>query len=188
VDERDRREEALLAESERVRVALLDMTERLEGFTCDFRIEVARRQHEREQRDGNRATALQAELAGLRQDIDRLGQRIEGLRNDLGRLGDRQSASEGRLKWVALGAVVSVLFALVVGLTVWKVIATDHRVDAICPILALVVGGADPSTRPEGPARDAYIRGMSVMRDGYEQFGCRTIAPLVPPRTTDTHS
>lgn len=133
---------------------------------------------------GSRAAALQNEVAGLRQDVEQLGKRTDGLRKDLRGLGDRQSLSEGRIKWVALGAVVSVLFALVVGLTVWKVIATDHRVDAICPILALVVGGADPSTRPAGPARDAYVAGMNVMRDGYEQFGCATIAPLVPPRTT----
>lgn len=108
---------------------------------------------------------------------------VRGLREDVRSFGRRLGRAEGRLGWLAVAVVVAVALACGVAVALLRIDATDHRVDAFCPLLALVVGGADPSTRPAGPARDAYVSGMAVMAHTYEDLGCATIAPLVPGRT-----
>jgi uncharacterized membrane protein len=116
----------------------------------------------------DRVTVLTDEATRLRQDV-------AGLRDQL-------ATTRGRVWWVALLAVIAL--ALGVGLVVVAAQsqATDDRVNAICPVLALVVGGYDPNTRTAGPARDAYVRSFAVMREAYTGTRCDQVAPLVPPR------
>lgn len=123
--------------------------------------------------------------------IDTLAERVNGLtaetkllRQETTALRDQLGTTRRRFWWVALVAVIALGLAGAVGITAWNSAQTDARVDAICPVLALVVGGADPSTRPEGPARDAYVRSIEVMRSAYVGTGCAQVAPLVPPRST----
>jgi hypothetical protein len=129
----------------------------------------------------SRAEALQVEVAGLRQDVTRLVERTDGLRKDLTGLGDRQSRSEGHQAWFAIALVVVIAMAAAIGLTAWRVSGTDRRIDAVCPILALAIGGYDPNTRPEGPARDKYVASFDVMRQSYTDLACTQ--PLVPPKS-----
>jgi hypothetical protein len=115
---------------------------------------------------GDRAEALRLEVAGLRDDVQSLS--------------DRQRKSESRLVWVAVAAVVALALAAAIGLTAWRLNATDKRIDAICPILALTIGSYNPDTRPAGSARSQYIAAFEVIRQGYTALGC-TNQP-VPPR------
>lgn len=82
----------------------------------------------------------------------------------------------------AMGAVVIIILVVSVAYVGYRNIITDRRIDGLCPILALVVGGADPSSRAPGPDRDQYIQALNVMRKAYSDLGCTT--PFVPPRRT----
>jgi hypothetical protein len=124
---------------------------------------------------GDQAEALREQVSGLRVDVS-------GLREDMSGVRERLGSAEGRLWWALAAAVVALALAVGIGVTAIRVQAANARLDSLCPVFALVVGGADPSTRPAGPARDAYIRSMDIMRTSYDQLGCRDIAPLVPKR------
>lgn len=130
-----------------------------------------------------RAEALTEEVAGLRQALDRNSERVDGLRTDLTAMSDRQSATERRGAFVAITLIVAIVLTFLIGVTAWRGIITDRRVDAICPVLALVIGGYDPLTRPEGPARETYVQSFDVMRRSYAQLGCTQA--IVPPRKTN---
>lgn len=128
-----------------------------------------------------RVEALLAEVAGLHQSNDRLAQRIDGLREDHSRLATRQTKSEGRIIWIALGLIIAVVLAVGIAVTAVQGIATAQRVDKFCPLLALSVGSYDPSTRkPED--RPKYEAGYAQLRKTYEELGCSAISPLIPPR------
>lgn len=126
--------------------------------------------------------ALQDEVAGLRVQVSRLNERADGLREDVGNLSDRTSRNEGRIALTAIALVIAVMLVVGVGVTAWRGYLTDRRLDAICPVLALVIGGYDPSTRPAGDARNKYVASFDVMRTAYRDLGCTQ--PLVPPRST----
>ena len=49
--DRERRETALIAQSEQLRLDLVYVSDRLSAYVEDLRTEVARREHERKQRD-----------------------------------------------------------------------------------------------------------------------------------------
>jgi hypothetical protein len=80
----------------------------------------------------------------------------------------------------AIAATIVLFLVLSVALVAYRGNVTDRRIDGLCPILALVVGGADPNTRSPGPDRDQYIASLEVMRQAYADLGCTT--PFVPPR------
>lgn len=83
----------------------------------------------------------------------------------------------------AFASVVILVLVLAVGFVAYRGIQTDQRIDGLCPILALVVGGSDPETRAQGPDRDQYVQALGVMRKAYGDLGCTT--PFVPPRRPD---
>lgn len=80
----------------------------------------------------------------------------------------------------AVASTIIAILVLAVGFVAYRGIQTDQRIDGLCPILALVVGGADPETRAAGPDRDQYVQALNVMRNAYRNLGCTT--PFVPPR------
>lgn len=80
----------------------------------------------------------------------------------------------------AAASMVVLVLVVAVGYVGYRNIVTDRRIDGLCPILSLVVGGADPNTRSPGPDRDQYIAAVEVMRKAYGDLGCTT--PFVPPR------
>lgn len=85
---------------------------------------------------------------------------------------------------------IALALALVLGGAVlgWNIIQQRHTSDrlesvtqsALCPVFGLLLGGYDPNTRPEGPARDQYMQTFEVMRGAHEALACR--GPLVPKR------
>lgn len=108
------------------------------------------------------AKELTEEVHKLRGSVDNLGPRVR------------------RAEWISLICVVVVLIAMV-GFQLIRQNDTNRRIDGLCPLFALIIGGADPSSRPEGPARDQYTETIRVITQAYGQLGC--IDPLVPPRT-----
>lgn len=116
---------------------------------------------------------LTAEAAALRKEVARL-------RAELNRFEPRVQRAERVSIRTAMAATIVAVLVVAVGLVAYRGIRTDQRLDGLCPILALVVGGADPSTRAPGPDRDRYVRSVDVMREAYSNLGCTT--PFVPPR------
>lgn len=80
-----------------------------------------------------------------------------------------------------MGTVVVLILIASVAFVAYRGILTDQRVDGMCPVLALAIGSADPTSRAEGPDRDRYVAALNVMRQAYTDLGCTTA--LVPPRT-----
>ena len=116
--------------------------------------------------------------------VEALADKASRLRQDVAGLHEQLATTRGRVWWVALLAVVAFGLAGAVGITMLNTAATNARVDAgLCPVLALVVGGYDPSTRSAGPARDAYERSFQVMRAAYDGARCAGVSPVVPRRT-----
>ncbi len=112
---------------------------------------------------------------------------VRGLRLAVEQFEPRVSRAERVSTRTAMAATIIAVLVLAVGFVAYRGIVTDQRVgttnariDGLCPILALVVGGADPSTRAEGPDRDQYVQALGVMRKAYADLGCTT--PFVPPR------
>lgn len=105
------------------------------------------------------------------------------LREDVAGFRAQLAQTRGHVWWIALVAVIALGLAGAVAVVGLRGAATDRRLDALCPVLALTVGSYNPDSRPEGPARDAYIAAMDVMRHAYQDTACADVAPLVPPRT-----
>lgn len=124
------------------------------------------------------ARELKAEVAELRQDMQVLNRRTTRAEKVSG----RAKKASGRASLTA--GVLLVIVALLGG-TVWQQYQISGRLElltqrSLCPLFALVVGGYDPSTRPEGVARDRYVATFASFRVAYDELRC--IAPLVPPR------
>lgn len=113
---------------------------------------------------------------------------VADLRDAVDNLVIRTTRAERATFRTALAAGVLLVVVALLGWTAYAQYQTSQRLEgliqrALCPVFALVVGGYDPTTRPEGPARDQYVHTFEVMRAGYDELACRGSAPLVPPRT-----
>lgn len=115
---------------------------------------------------GRTAEELTREVGELRRAVERFGPRVERA--------ERVSVR------TAVATAVLLVVVLVVGLIGYRVYVTEARIDSLCPVLALILGGADATSRPSGDARDRYLETINTMTWTYERLGCT--APLVPPR------
>lgn len=122
--------------------------------------------------------------------VPELKDEVRRLRLSVEQFEPRVSRAERVSTRTAMAVTIIAILVLAVGFVAYRGIVTDQRlaftnqrVDGLCPILALVVGGADPNTRAPGPDRDQYIRALEVMRKAYADLGCTT--PFVPPRRPD---
>lgn len=120
----------------------------------------------------------------LAQGVLELRDEVQKLRLSVEQFEPRVRRAERVSVRTAVASVIVLILVASVAYVGYRNIVTDRRVDGLCPILALVVGGADPSTRAPGPDRDQYIQALNVMRQAYSDLGCTT--PFVPPRKTDT--
>ena len=131
-----------------------------------------------------------AEMMKPSDDLQKLASEVPLVRNEVASLRlaveqfrPRVERAERVSIRAALGVTIIFVLMLAVGFVGYRGILTDQRVDGLCPILALVVGGADPESRAPGEDRDQYVRALQVMRDAYSNLGCTT--PFVPPRTQE---
>lgn len=124
---------------------------------------------------------------------DRLGEKVDGLGVKVDRhtaslkeLGERQTRTERMSTRTAVAAVIAVAILAAgawLGYRQFVLAEEQRRVtqEALCPVFGLLLGGYDPSTRPEGPARDQYIATYDTFRTSYGALRCT--AQFVPPRT-----
>lgn len=124
-------------------------------------------------------------MSDLARSADDLTGEVRGLRLAVEQLDRRTARAELVSGRAAAAAAILLLLLGLMGWVVWQEQQTAARVESLtqrslCPVFALVVGGYDPQTRPEGPARDRYIATFEVMRVAYDELGC--VAPLVPKR------
>lgn len=118
-------------------------------------------------------------IASLAKSAAELRQEVHNLRQSLDRFGPRVRRAE----FLAFLGVTLVLFGLV-GFGLLRQNETNHRIDGICPVFALVIGSADPESRPAGPARELYEESIRVITQAYGQLACTD--PIVPPRISQT--
>ncbi len=116
---------------------------------------------------------------------------VRGLRLAVEQFEPRVTRAERVSTRTAMAATIIAILVVAVGFVGYRGIRSDQeiaqtnqRVDGLCPILALVVGGYDPETRAAGPDRDEYIKSFVVMREAYSNLGCTT--PFVPPRQSSS--
>lgn len=81
---------------------------------------------------------------------------------------------------IAVAVLISNLFGINGQLQTAIVRESTTREQALCPLYGLLLGSYNPSSRAEGPARDAYNRTFVTLRDGYVSLDCAN--PIVPPR------
>jgi hypothetical protein len=118
---------------------------------------------------------------------DELRKEVARLRLAVTQLKPRVERAERVSIRTAIASVIILILVVAVGFVGYRGLVTEQqvsfanaRIDGICPVLALVVGGADPNSRAPGPDRDAYVQALQVMRKSYDDLNCTT--PLVPPR------
>jgi hypothetical protein len=116
-------------------------------------------------------------VASLAKAAEELKQEVHTLRESLDRFGPRVRRAE----FLAFLGVTLVLAGLIV-FGILRQNETNHRIDGICPVFALVIGSADPDSRPAGPAREIYEESIRVITRAYGQLACDE--PIVPPRST----
>lgn len=124
-------------------------------------------------------------MSDLARSADDLRDEVKQLRLAVVQLGARTARAEKVSIRAATAAAVLLLLVGLIGWVVWQQRQTADALESLtqrslCPVFALVVGGYDPSTRPEGPAREQYQRTFEVMRQAYGELRCAS--PLVPPR------
>jgi predicted RND superfamily exporter protein len=120
------------------------------------------------------------EIARLSEQAEGLKDEVRGLRLAVEQMEPRIKRAERVSIRTAMAATIVLLLAIAVGFVGYRGILTDQRIDGLCPILALVVGSADPESRAPGTDRDQYVVALNVMRQAYSDLGCTT--PFVPPR------
>jgi hypothetical protein len=120
------------------------------------------------------------EIVKLTAQAAELKQEVAALRAAVSRFEPRIERAERVSVRTAVASVIVLILVISVGYVGYRNIVTDKRIDGLCPILALVVGSADPNTRAAGPDRDQYVQALDVMRKAYSDLGCTT--PFVPPR------
>jgi hypothetical protein len=59
-------------------------------------------------------------------------------------------------------------------------VATNARLDAVCPVYAFIVGTYAPGSRAPGSDRDTYNQAFTDMRTKFESFSCGPKYPVVP--------
>ncbi len=135
---------------------------------------------------------LAATAAELGQKVDRLTGAVERLDESYAQLDNRTGTVERRSTRQVIASVLAVALLVIGGWLAYTQVVTNTRLDAVvaaqdqqrsevqCPILALLLGGYDPETRPAGEARDSYERTFAEYRRIFALLECTT--ELVPPR------
>lgn len=133
----------------------------------------------------NEPGQLAAQAHALTENIAQLKLSVEQL--------DRRT---GRSERITLGVTLGLLLDLILSVAVAFILGAQYntndqlqfavdreaktREEALCPLYALLVGSYNPSSRAEGPARDAYIEAFKHLRTAHAALDCTT--PVVPPR------
>jgi hypothetical protein len=140
----------------------------------------------------------QANKLGVK--VDDLGVKVDRQTEALQELGERQTRTEKVSTRTAVAAVIAIAILAAAGWLGYKQVVTSGQLaqvvaeqqraaedqrrvvqDALCPVFGLLIGGYDPTTRPEGPARDQYEQTYATFRKSYDALHCTS--QLVPPRT-----
>jgi hypothetical protein len=132
--------------------------------------------------DRDSASSERDSVSSLSKSASLLREEVRGLRDALTHFGPRVRRAE----FLAFLGVTLVLFGLV-AFGLLRQNDTNRRIDGLCPVFALVIGSADPDSRPAGPARELYEESIRVITQAYGQLACTD--PIVPPRSpTPTYS
>jgi hypothetical protein len=122
-----------------------------------------------------------------------LADRVGALSEAVEHLDHRTNRGERAVIGVAAGLVLVLILSVAVGIGFIRINSTTDSVaevqareartrqEALCPLYSLILGSFNPSSRPEGDAREKYIQQFEIMRTAYATLDCT--GPLVPPAT-----
>lgn len=120
-----------------------------------------------------------------------LADRVGALSDAVALLDIRTNRSERVVIGVIIGLALTIVLAIALGIAFIQLhsnaatlAATQERElrtrqEALCPLYGLILGSFNPQSRPEGEAREKYIKQFEVMRTAYDVLDCA--GPLVPP-------
>lgn len=144
----------------------------------------------------NELTPEETTIERLASRADLLGEKVDSLTYEVSHLNRRQGRTERLSVRTASVLALLIVLAMLVGVLAWQQWVTRDQVaqlvqrevktrdEALCPLAALLLGTYDPSSRPEGPARDKYEENFRIQRSAYAALNCTN--PVVPPRTSQT--
>lgn len=125
-----------------------------------------------------------------------LGDRVASLTLAVDQLHRRTDRTERVQAFVVFGLLLNLLLCVAVALVVVNQISASAdlraaiqreevtRNQGVCPIYSLLLGSFNPTSRAEGPDRDAYIKIFKSIDASYRALECKQ-AP-VPPRADQT--
>lgn len=133
------------------------------------------------------AAALIVTVEELRKVVVQVGGRLD----DLGKRADRQRLG---LTMSGVGLTACLVLSILMLVAFQRQSAASEelstlfaqqeviRGDAVCPILAYLIGGYDPDSRAAGEARQAAEANVAEQRRVYTDV-LHCVTPLVPPRS-----
>lgn len=92
----------------------------------------------------------------------------------------RVKKNERRAHAIRVLVVVDILFTVMGFALGYSLVATNARLDTVCPLFAFTIGTYAPQSRTAGPGRDQYIQSFGDMRVKFQQLGCGPEYPIVP--------
>ena len=133
-----------------------------------------------------RAAALDERVGRLDGDLVKNTEAMDRLTVAQQQLADRMDRSDRDRRWFTAAILAVVVIVVGVGLVAVRAERTAReqeqlRNEVLCPLYGLILGGYDPTTRPEGDARQKYEDTFVIIRQGYGVLRCTS--PLVPPRS-----
>jgi len=122
-----------------------------------------------------------------------LTERVAELALSVDQLDRRTTRSERVTAGVVFGLLLDLVLSIAVAFVLSNLFQTNDRLEAaiereaqtrqevLCPLYGLIVGAYNPTSRPEGPQRDEYVRNFQVIMDSYPKLSCATV--VVPGST-----
>jgi hypothetical protein len=126
------------------------------------------------------ATKLTEEVIELASVVEHLGDRLAETEELAKANTTRVKGNERKANLIRALLVFDMLVTIGGFWLGYTLVATNARLDAVCPLYAFIIGTNAPQSRAAGPDRDAYNQAFADMRTDFAGFDCGPRYPIVP--------
>lgn len=126
------------------------------------------------------ASKLTEQVGELAHVVEKLGDRL-GETEELAKVNaKRVKSNERKANLIRLLLVFDMLITIGGFWLGYTLVATNARLDAMCPAYAFIIGTWAPQSRAAGTDRDTYNQAFVDMRTKFASFECGPKYPVVP--------